>query len=71
MIDSIVLQLDNEQFQLKADNKLDGRKIHQSKGFQINSAYCEEYKRQLKKKGIYCPDIKKSIKTWRADYYRV
>ena len=63
MIDSVVFQLDNEQFKLKDNNKLDGRKTHQGKGFKINSAYCEEYRRQLKKKGIYCPDIKKAIKT--------
>ncbi len=63
MIDSVVFQLDNEQFKLKDNNKLDGRKTHQGKGFQINSAYCEEYKRQLKKKGIYCPDIKNAVKT--------
>lgn len=65
MIDSTVFQLDNEQFNLRVNNKLDGRKTHQGKGFKINSAYCEEYRRQLKKKGIYCPDVKKAIKTVR------
>lgn len=62
MMDSVLLQLNNEQFELKPDNKLDGRKTRQGKGFTINSNFCESYKKDLKKQGIYCPDINKATK---------
>ncbi len=63
MFDSIVYELDNDQFSLKPNNKLDGKKTHQGKGFKISSDFCDEYRRRLKKQGIYCPDIRKAIKT--------
>ena len=62
MIDSVLLQLNSEQFELKPDNKLDGRKTRQGKGIIINSDFCESYKKDLKKQGIYCPDINKAVK---------
>ncbi len=61
-MDSVLLQLNNEQFELKPDNKFDGRKTRQGKGFTINSDFCESYKKYLKKQGIYCPDINKATK---------
>lgn len=63
MWDSVVFNLNSEQFELKPDNKLDGKKTHQGRGFTINSDYCEAYKKILKKQGIYCPSITKATKT--------
>lgn len=70
MFDSIAYQLENDQFSLKPNNKLDGRKTHQGRGFKINSSFCDKYRKQLKKQGIYCPDIRKSIKTTRNNESR-
>ncbi len=63
MIDSVVFYLDSDQFELKPDNKLEGKKTHQGKGFFINSEYCDEYIKALKKQGIYCFSINKAVKT--------
>jgi hypothetical protein len=65
MFDSVAYYLGTDQFLLKPNNKLDGRKTQRGRGFQINSSYCDEYRRQLKKSGIYCPDIRKVVKTFR------
>lgn len=63
MIDSAVFNLDSDQFELRQDNKLDGRKTQQGRGFVINSEYCDEHIKKLKKQGIYCPSITKAHKT--------
>jgi len=63
MIDSIVLTLNSDQFELMPDNKLDGRKTQHGRGFAINSEYSETYNRNLKKQGLYCPSITKATKT--------
>jgi hypothetical protein len=60
------MQLNSEQFELKEINKLDGKKTQQGRGFSINSSYCEVYKKEQKKNGIYCPEIRKAIKTSRG-----
>jgi len=62
MIDSVVFTLNSDQFELRPDNKLDGRKNQQGRGFSINSEYCDEYIKNLKKQEIYCPSITKAIK---------
>lgn len=65
MIDSVVFYLygNGEQFELRQDNKLDGRKNQQERGYGISSEYCNEYIGNLSKQGIYCPSITKAIKT--------
>lgn len=63
MIDSVVLILNSEQFELRPDNKLDGKKTQHGRGFNINTDYCEEYRKNLYKQGIYCPSINKATKT--------
>jgi len=63
MIDSVVLNLYDDQFELRQNNKLDGKKNQQGRGFTISSEYCEKYIKDLKKQGIYCPSITKAIKT--------
>ncbi len=63
MIDSVVFYLDNDQFELKPENKLEGKKTHQGRGFKINSEYCDDYIKALKKRGIYCFSINKAVKT--------
>ena len=62
MIDSIVCVLYDEQFKLRKNNKLDGKKNQQGQGFNINSKYCNKYIKILKKQGIYCPSITKATK---------
>jgi len=63
MIDSVVFSLNSDQFKLRQDNKLDGKKNQQGRGFNINSEYCDEYIKNLSKQGIYCPSVTKAIKT--------
>ncbi len=65
MIDSVVFYLsgNGEQFELRQDNKLDGKKNQQERGYGISSEYCNEYIGSLSKQGIYCPSITKAIKT--------
>lgn len=62
MIDSVVFVLNSDQFELRPDNKLDGNKNQQGRGFAINSEYCSEYIKKLSKDGIYCPSITKANK---------
>lgn len=63
MIDSVVLILNSDQFELGPNNKLDGRKTQHGRGFVINSEYSETYNKNLKKQGFYCPSITKAVKT--------
>ncbi len=63
MIDSWSFNLNKDQFSVRADNKLDGKKTHQGNGFKINSAYCGKYRKELKEQGIYFPDINQSQKS--------
>jgi len=63
MIDSVSFYLNSDQFEMRPNNKLDGKKNQQGRGFTINSEYCEGYVKNLKKQRIYCPSITKAIKT--------
>ena len=65
MIDSWNFHLDKDQFSIKPDNKLEGRKTHRGNGFTVNSAYCGAYRKKLKEQGIYFPDInQKEVSAW-------
>lgn len=57
MVDSVLLQLDGEQFQLKKDNKFDGSKNQSGVGFGSRTLYITKFAKQRKDKGIYCPKV--------------
>lgn len=57
MIDTIVLQLNSNQFNLRNDNKFDGATTQRQRGFVANTQYCKEYAEEQKKKGSYFPKI--------------
>jgi hypothetical protein len=63
MIDSASFILNKDQFILKPDHKLDGKKTHKGRGFSIDSLFCDEYRDRLKRQGIYFPDIRQAKKT--------
>ena len=53
MIDTVVLQLNSAQFNLRDDNKFDGVKTQRQKGFVVSTQYCEEYAKKQKNGGNY------------------
>lgn len=55
MIDSVVLQLNSDQFIIKDRNRFDGLKSHGNKGYTAGSYYSSSYAKNWKKKGVYCP----------------
>ncbi len=57
MIDSVVLQLDSEQFQLRKENKFDGSKNQNELGFGSRTLYIKKFVKQEKDKGRYCPKV--------------
>jgi len=57
MIDSVVLELKNSQYKLRAGHKFDGAKAQRGKGFNISSFYCEGFAKQQRKQGLYFPVI--------------
>ena len=57
MIDTVVLQLNNDQFNLRNDNKFDGAITQRQKGFVANTQYCKEYAEKQKDEENYFPKI--------------
>lgn len=57
MIDSIVWQLNKDQFKLNPVNAFDGSKSQKIKGFSNETLFCNEYRNELKKRGIYFPSL--------------
>ncbi|MEK7576148.1 MAG: hypothetical protein AAB482_00465 [Patescibacteria group bacterium] len=55
MIDSVVLQLNSNQFKLREKNRFHEIRTQQGRGFSTNTRYCAEYSETWKKKGVYCP----------------
>jgi hypothetical protein len=63
MIDSFTLKLNNNQFSVSENNKLDGKRGRQGSGYTSSSRYPERYRKDLIKRGIYCPVINWTKKT--------
>lgn len=58
MIDSVVLQLEDGQFEVKDDRLFDGKDVKQVRGkFSNTTAFCLKYAEEQKKKGRYFPRI--------------
>ncbi len=57
MIDSVILRLDSGQFWLKESNQFDGSKNQSERGFKNKTLYINNFVRQKKKDGIYCPKV--------------
>jgi len=55
MIDSVILQLQREQFKLREQNRFNEAKKQQGRGFSVDTRYCSEYAKSWKKRGVYCP----------------
>lgn len=55
MIDSIVLQLNSNQFKLREKNRFHEARAQQGRGFSTDTKYCAGYSESWQKKGIYCP----------------
>ncbi|HDQ22349.1 MAG TPA: hypothetical protein ENN28_00045 [Candidatus Uhrbacteria bacterium] len=57
MIDSVVLQLNKGDYTICENNKLEGVRAQQGKGFIVNSKYCKDFADKMKKDGLYFPVI--------------
>ena len=55
MVDSVVLQLNSDQFKLREHNRFNEGKNQLGRGFSVNTRYCNEHTKSWKKKGLYCP----------------
>jgi hypothetical protein len=61
MIDSVVLQLDKDDFKLLENHKLDGIKYQRNKGFSQKVLYCKEFVKKQKKEEHYFPSVSMPI----------
>jgi len=57
MIDSVLLQLETTQFVIRKNNKIDGHKNTQGKGYSVVTDYCKSFRDNQKKLGFYFPII--------------
>ena len=57
MIDTVILELNNNQFNLRNDNEFDGVITQWQRGFVANTQYCKEYAEKQKKGENYFPKI--------------
>lgn len=67
MVDSVVLQLNSDQFKLREYNRFNEAKSQLGRGFSVNTRYCSEYAKSWARKGVYCPMFGLPTRTKGAD----